>query len=176
MSLRSYACGCNFESKERFLLRAIGRTPVMANTVSAAAMPCAVELLCVLAQHLLDRFDLGETEALKRAGTRAAFGGTRPLRREGVKRVCIPVAQPKASNARASRKKRWFRNGQKMARRIRGAHQRGQAATRPRPLPLRALRPDHPSPPRQCLPQILADRTASSRNQRGRFNSVNGRT
>jgi hypothetical protein len=56
-SLRSYACGCNFESKERFLLRAIGRTPVMANTVSAAHHQLAKKLQLLGNQLATEKID-----------------------------------------------------------------------------------------------------------------------
>jgi IS5 family transposase len=43
---------------------------------------------------------------------------------KGVKRVCIPNRSTKSTERRREQKKRWFRQGQKMAHRMRGAHQR----------------------------------------------------
>jgi hypothetical protein len=176
MSLRSYACGCNFESKERFLLRAIGRTPVMANTVSAAGMPCAVELLCVLAQHLLDRFDLGETEALKRAGTRGAFGGTRPLRREGGQTRLHSGRSTKSLERKGEQEKALVpqrpENGAPDPRGA-SAWSSGDTAS-PVAATSASARPSESSPAMSAANSRGS--TASSRNQRGRFNSVNGRT
>jgi IS5 family transposase len=61
---------------------------------------------------------------------------------KGVKRVCIPNRSTKSATRRREQKKRWFRNGQKWRTRVRGTHQRGQAATWAQPLPLQRRRGD----------------------------------
>jgi transposase, IS5 family len=57
-------------------------------------------------------------------------------RSKGVKRICIPNPYAKSPERRREQKKRWFRNGQKMAQRMRGPHQRDQEETWARALPL----------------------------------------
>src|SRR5262249_28156331 len=61
-----------------------------------------------------------------------------------VKRVCIPNRSSKSRERKREQKKRWFRNGQKWRTGMRGVHQRGQAATRSRSLPLQRLRRNEP--------------------------------
>ena len=55
---------------------------------------------------------------------------------KGVKRVCVPNRSTKSPERKREQKKRWFRNGQKWRTGSEGAHQRGQAPPRPRPLPI----------------------------------------
>src|SRR5262249_49997023 len=62
----------------------------------------------------------------------------------GVKRVCIPNRSSKSRERKREQKKRWVPQWAKMADRMRGAHQRGQAATRAGPLTIQRVRRNEP--------------------------------
>ena len=59
---------------------------------------------------------------------------------KGVKRVCIPNRSTKSPERKREQKKALVPQRPEMAHRMRGPHQRGQAATRARPLPLQGRR------------------------------------